>query len=165
MRNKFLILGCTCVNCRFTVDNKVDYVKYNGNLLAVTGGPIWWHEKVFSFESCSDRSPGTLEIRGTNSENSNHCEWAGLLLHCTASKTTSPWHNFVSDKTHWRVSSEGNAVPCQNDGVFAKYFEPICYPSGTCSTGNKYHFISSLNTAKAKKIWGQRKTVILKGSP
>ena len=155
----------TCVNCRFTVDNKVDYVKYNGNLLTVTGGPNWWQEKVFSFESFSDSSPGELEIKGTDLQPSNHCFWAGLLLHCTASRTTSPWHNFVSDKTHWTVSSEGNAVPCHQDGQFPRFFEPICHPSGTCSSGNSYHFISSLNTAKAKKIWGEKKTVILKGSP
>jgi len=157
--------SCACVNCRFTVDNRVDYVKYNGDVLPITGGSNWFQEKVFSFQSCSDVSPGELEIRGTNLESSNHCYWAGLLLHCTANSTTSPWHNFVSDNTHWTVSSEGGAVPCQQMSRFAKYFEPFCLPTGTCPAANSYHFISSLNTAGAKKIWGQQQTVVLKGSP
>jgi len=156
---------CECVNCRFTVDNQVNYVKYNGNALTFTGTNNLYEEKLFSFESCSDKVPGELEIRGTDVNPSNHCKWGGLLLHCTASRTTSPWHNFVSDNTHWTVSSEGNTTPCQQEDFFAKYFEPYCYPSGTCLAPNSYHFISSLNTAGAKKIWGQQKTVTLKGSP
>ena len=158
--------SCACVNCRFTVANRVDYVKYNGDVLPITGGSNWFQEKVFSFQSCSDVSPGELEIKGTTKKlSSNYCYWAGLLLHCTASRTTSPWHNFVSDNTHWTVSSEGGAVPCQQMSRFAKYFEPFCLPTGTCPAANSYHFISSLNTAGAKKIWGQQQTVVLKGSP
>ena len=33
---------------------------------------------------------------------------------CTTSRTTSPWHNFVSDTTHW-VDGTG-ATPCINNG-------------------------------------------------
>ena len=159
--------NCACVNCRFTVDNWVNYVKYNGNLLTVTAGSTsnWKQEKVFSFESCSDVTPGELEIKGRDFESSNHCYNGGLLLHCTASRATSPWHNFVSDDIHWIVSSEGGAVPCQQMSLFANYYEPFCLPTGTCPAANKYHFISSMNTAGAKKIWGQQKTVVLRGSP
>ena len=166
-RNPIPQSPCACVNCRFTVDNRVLFVKYNGNALPITGGSLsaWNQEKVFSFESCSDTSPGELEIKGLNFESFDQCKWGGLLLHCTASRSTSPWHNFVSDNTYWTVSSEGNAVPCQQVGEFNKYYEPYCFPSGTCSAANMFNFISSLNTAGAKKIWGQKKMVTLKGSP
>jgi len=160
--------SCTCVICRITIDNRIDYVKYEGNAIELTGdttgGGAWnfQREKVFSFKTCSVASSGALEIKGTNYESFDHCSWAGLLLHCTASNATSPWHNFVSDNTHWTVSSEGNTVPCQREDRFAAVYEPYC---GTCSEDAKYHFISSLNTAGAKKIWGQQKTVTLVGSP
>ena len=36
------------------------------------------------------------------------------MLMCTTSRTTSPWHNFVSDTTHW-VDGTG-ATPCINNG-------------------------------------------------
>ena len=33
---------------------------------------------------------------------------------CTTSRTTSPWHDFVSDTAHW-VDGTG-ATPCVNNG-------------------------------------------------
>ena len=47
-----------------------------------------------------------LWIQGTNWEQSDHCRWAGLLLHCTvASNHDSPWHNFVSGTKHWKAKN------------------------------------------------------------
>ena len=48
------------------MDNVVNSVKYNDNALQISGGAIndWQKEKVISFESCSDSSPGILEIKG-----------------------------------------------------------------------------------------------------
>ena len=58
--------GCASVTCKFTVDNAVNSVKYNDNALQITGGAvdIWEQGKVISFQSCSDSSPGILEIKG-----------------------------------------------------------------------------------------------------
>ena len=144
------------------MDNVINSVKYNGVHLSVTGTlNNWMHENVFSFESCDDALPGMLEINGTDWNSSDHCRWAGLLLHCTAGRNTSPWHNFVSDNEHWTVAT--GATPCQGEEKFAGYFQPYC--SNTCNAWHNSHFISSLNTAGAKKIWGSTKTVVLTGSP
>ena len=89
-------------------------------------------------------------ILGTDYNGNNHCYWAGLLLRCTASKSSSPWHNFISDKTHWKV--ENGATPCQNDKLF-----PV--------VGNGIPFISALNSFGAKKIWNNKKIATMRGSP
>lgn len=145
--------NCACVVCTFTVDNKVEIVKYNGSPLTISGGNVndWLEEKVISFESCCDSCPGVLEIKGTNWENSNHCQWAGLLLRCTASRASSPWHNFVSDVDHWKI--EDNASPCQNNLLMFQ------------QSGSWEPFISSLNSFGAKKIWNEKENATLRGSP
>ena len=80
---------------------------YNNQLLNISGGDTgdWQQEKEITFQSCDGNgNPGSLEIQGTNWEGSDHCRWAGLLLHCTvASNHDSPWHNFVSDTKHWKA--------------------------------------------------------------
>ena len=57
---------CADVTCKVTVDNVVTAVKYNDNALQITGGAVdvWEQGKVSSFQSCSDSSPGILEIKG-----------------------------------------------------------------------------------------------------
>ena len=89
-------------------------------------------------------------ILGTDYNGNNHCFWAGLLLKCTASRSSSPWHNFISDKTHWKV--ENGATPCQNDKLF-----PV--------VGNGIPFINALNRSGAKKIWSHKKSATMRGSP
>ena len=58
--------GCTSVTCKFTVDNVVNSVKYDNSPLQISGGAVnnWQQGKVISFQSCSDSSPGILEIKG-----------------------------------------------------------------------------------------------------
>ena len=147
-------LGCATVQCVFTVDNVVNSVTYNNNPLVIIGNANNWRKKKeISFESCSEDSPGTLKIKGTDlmlNGQSDHCKWAGLLLHCTASQNSSPWHNFVSDATNW--SDENGKTPCQNDEVFPQ-------------TGAGIPFIDFLNQKGAKKIWTTEKTATLIGSP
>merc|ERR1712025_1302282 len=142
---------CACVVCTFTVDNTVNWAKYNGIPLTISGGDNndWQKEKVVSFESCCDSSPGVLEIKGTDWDNGNHCYWAGLLLRCTASRASSPWHNFVSDESHWLANG---VAPCQNDELFPQ-------------SGSSIPFIASLNGFGAKKIWSNEKETYFQGSP
>ena len=89
-------------------------------------------------------------ILGTDYNDKDNCIWGGLLLGCTASRSSSPWHNFVSDKAHWKV--ENGATPCQNN----KGFIPV---------GSNIPFISALNSLGAKKIWNNNKIAIMRGSP
>ena len=59
------------VTCFFTVDNVVDSATYNGITLAITGDENladWSIKKSVTFESCDDSSPGTLVIKGSDSE-------------------------------------------------------------------------------------------------
>ena len=145
--------GCAEVVCIFTVDNEIDFVKYNGNFLTISGGDIndWQKKKEISFQSCYRNSPGILEIKGTNWEENDHCKWAGLLMECTASHISSRWHNFVSDdNANWK-SENGDAL-CQNDELFPR-------------VGSGIPFIASLNENGAKKIWTEEKTATLIGSP
>ena len=94
--------------------------------------------------------PNINIILGTDWNGNNHCYWAGLLLRCTASRASSPWHNFISDKNHWTV--ENGETLCQNDKLF-----PV--------SGAWIPFISALNSFGAKKIWNNKKIATMRGSP
>ena len=139
---------CTAVVCQFTVDNVITSVSYNGIPLQVSG-PLndWRKENLIQFESCDDRRPGELRIKGFDWNNSLHCYRGGLMLHCRAGRHSSPWHNFVSDTAHWK--DENGAKPCQNDLLY----------------GLGYQFIKMLKTEGARKIWSNRKNVTLIGKP
>ena len=67
---RFFIGGCTTAICSFTIDNVVDSATYDGNTLTITGDDLsnWKTEKLVTFESCHDLSPGTLVIKGSNDE-------------------------------------------------------------------------------------------------
>ena len=117
--------------------------------LAVKGQLNVLHkEKTISFESGDKKNPGKVRIKGRDNNRNNNCYLGGLLLHCKASDTTSPWNNFKSGVDHWL--DENGDVPCQNDKAFPNYNFP---------------FIVTLNNLGAKKIWAPRQNVILTGSP
>ena len=48
----------------------------------------------------------------------DNCNTGGFMLHCTASRTSSPWHNFVSDTERWVDGTTYGTVstPCLNNG-------------------------------------------------
>ena len=139
------------MKCSFTVDNVVQEVKYNGVALAVDGQlNDWRKENTISFESCDAKDPGKLSIKGRDYNSNNNCYWGGLLLHCKASDTTSPWHNFKSGVDRWL--DENDDEPCQNDLLFPSvHWAP--------------EFIRVLNSLGAKKIWAPRQNVVLTGYP
>jgi len=142
--------NCASVICTFMLDNRVNSVKYNGVPLGISPSSMvtsWNVEKIISFQSCCDNYPGVLEIKGTNSENDYHCNLAGLGLRCTASRSSSPWHNFISDIDHWKV--ENDATPCE----------------GVYSGRDEIPFIAALKSFGAKKIWNNKKIATLRGSP
>ena len=57
------------------MDNKVVHAKYNGEDLTITSWNnilnYWGIEKTVTFVSCDGSNPGTLEIKGTDSETGN----------------------------------------------------------------------------------------------
>jgi len=136
------------VKCSLTIDNRVDSVSYNGLELAVTGTlDNYLIEKSFNFNSCDQYRPGVLTIKGfdTNLAREDNCWYGGLLLHCIANDISNPWHNFVTDQTHWKVSD--GSTPCsKNNGWIS------------------YHF-KKMKDAGAIKIWSNAKRVTLIGTP
>jgi hypothetical protein len=102
-----------------TIDNAMKTVKYGDRELTADSGSVnsWTSVKVFSF---TDAGPmAKLEIYGSEFSNCDGCACAGLSVHCASDDSTAPWHNFVSDTTHWKSrvenSNRGNteyATPC-----------------------------------------------------
>ena len=137
------------MKCYLTVDDVVEEIKYNGVTLAVQGQlNDVRKEKTISFESCDNKKPGKLSIKGRDNNRNNNCYHGGLLLHCEASDKTSPWHNFKSGVDHWL--DENGAVPCQNSWI---------------SHADRNPFIAVLRKLGAKGIWAPRQNVVLTGSP
>ena len=134
-----------------TIDDKVlgaHYNKYYG--LPITGNlNNWPEEKTTSFYSCDVTNPGKLSITGFDNNFGEHCTWGGLLLHCTASDQTSPWHNFKTDTDQWK--DENGNEPCSNNEGMIHQGMP--------------EFMQKMSQLGAKKIWANRQKVTLIGSP
>ena len=144
-------INCVQVKCSLTLDNEVQEIKFNDEVLVVEGQlNDWSQKKSIAFKSCDIDNPGKLVIKGRDWNTNNNCKMGGLLLHCSASDTTNPWHNFKSGIENWK--DENGDDPCQNDLLFPAY-------------GRTYPFIQDLNTLGAKKIWAPRQNVVLTGTP
>ena len=127
---------------------------YNGVSLPVTGvANNWQKENSFTFQSCDACEPGELVIKGKDYDSTRpNCIWGGMILHCTAVDTSSPWHNFVSDTIHWKVSD--GSTPCTNSGGMIPH-----------AAGANINFIADLLATGAKKIWSNKQEVTLIGGP
>ena len=141
------------VTCSLTIDNIVNSVCYGEICLELEGDLIRWEsKKTVEFYSCDNANPGSLVVNGTKPyDYSPFCTKTGLLLHCTAEDTTSPWHNFVSDGINWS----------SNDG------KPICVsnPAEFIVNGQELQWLRDLVEAGAKDIWVEAKEVSLVGTP
>ena len=148
------------VTCTLTIsDLYFDHhsVCYGEICLEVEGDLFAWatdgrSKKTVEFYSCDNANPGSLVVNGTKPyDYSPFCTKTGLLLHCTAEDTTSPWHNFVSDGINWS----------SNDG------KPICVsnPAEFIVVGQGLQWLRDLVEAGAKDIWVEAKEVSLVGTP
>ena len=131
------------------MDDVTEEVLYNDVKLTMRGQLDQWDsKKITTFQSCDNNNPGQLILRGSDNQDDDHCKRGGLVLHCTASDETSPWHNFKSDTEHWRV--DNGDVPCErNIGPWSM----------------RLPLFQKLNELGAKKIWAPKKEVTLIGSP
>ena len=76
---------------------------------------------------------------------------------CTANRTSSPWHNFLSDTEHWVVDGTG-ATPCVNPTGM--------YGLGVLSlTTNAYPFLASLVENGAESIFTTTAEATFLGTP
>ena len=138
------------VTCKFTVDDEVKTVQYEDRTLTVNGNlRDLESEKTIEF-STRPNEIGELRIEGKNNQDGDNCVSAGLLLHCQAANTSSPWHNFTSNTANWKTL-DGSEV-CTNGEGFVQ------------NPGN-LAFIQSLLANGAKKIWSEKQTVTLIGKP
>ena len=92
----------------------------------------------------------TLHSEFSNQFILDNCNTGGFMLMCTASRTSSPWHNFVSDTDHW-VDGTG-ATPCLNNGGI--------YPHAS-----KYAFMASMKLNGAKNIFTPTPDAVFSGTP
>ena len=94
-------------------------------------------------------------ILGTSDWKSQYgCGANGLILHCSASKVSSPWHDFMSDRTHWK--DDHDRKPCFTNPNFPRRVYR--------RMKGKFAFIKAL--LPASKIWipGQYKVTLI-GKP
>lgn len=122
------------VTCRFTIDNVVSMVRYNGADLEVSGGHLadFRQAKEFSYFPI----PGAyLEISGYEARPNSDCGCAcsGLLLECD--------NGFISNVDNWQAigSNEAIAQPSESD-----FDEPCVSTSGFWLDGQE---------SAAQKIW------------
>ena len=140
--------GTVTVTCKFTVDDEVIEVKYDGNVLPVAGTlNNVFNEKTTSFTPRSD-GLGEIEVTGEDINLGGHCMSAGLVLFCEATDVNSPWHNFKTNLGNWRAA-DGSALCSDTEGW----------------SGNRYLFIRNMFNRGAKKIWTRNKIVTLIGVP
>ena len=101
------------VKCRFTVDNVVDEVKYNGKKINYTGNSrVWSAAKEFSFTPVPG---GLLEIKGHETRGVAGCKNSGLQLECESSKHPK-WNRWGSNEKDWKTG-DGRPV-CISTSAF-----------------------------------------------
>ena len=141
------------VECKLTIDNVIESVLYNGEVLEVSGPLSTWEvANSFGFKSCDRQNPGSLIINGSDYESGNNCYSGGFIMHCTASDPLSPWNNFVSDRTHWRVN--GDLPFCSKGAGWLAQGGRESYPSVEYFYGKG-----------AEEIWINAKEASFIGSP
>ena len=102
------------VKCRFTVDNVVDEVKYNGKKINYTGNSkVWSEAKEFSFTPVPG---GVLEIKGHESSGVAGCKNSGLQLECESSKHPK-WNHWGSNEKDWKTG-DGRPVCISTSGFY-----------------------------------------------
>ena len=85
---------------------------------------------------------------GLGSE-TNFRHYGGLMLHCQANDDSSPWHNFVTDQEHWKISDGGTPCTRENGELYIR----------------KEAFMQNMKNAGAIQIWSDARDVTLIGAP
>ena len=76
------------------------------------------------------------------------------MLLCTASRSSSPWHNFVSDTERWVDGTTYGTVstPCLNNGGIYPY-------------SSKFDFLATMVANGAQNIFTSTSDAIFLGTP
>ena len=73
------------------------------------------------------------------------------MLMCTANRTSSPWHKFVSDTKHW-VDGTGSTPCINNEGIYRPIYSNIA-------------FIAVMKLNGAKNIFTPITDAVFSGTP
>ena len=120
--------GAVNVVCTIAADNYVmgaKLVHENGITEDLTinhdGGARWEDKKSVSFQQSHIDEQAALMIHAEDGlANQDHCYLAGLLVHCIASDTRSPWDNFLTNLNNW-YSEDGKELCSNNNAAFLTF--------------------------------------------
>ena len=149
--------GAVNVECTIAADDYVMGVKLvyeNGIIEDLTinhdGKGGWNDKKTVSFRQSHINEQAALMIHAEDSNKQDHCYLAGLLVHCIASDTRSPWNNFLTNINNW-YSEDGKKLCSNNNAAFL---------------GSNVDWISNMTDNGANHIWvAENQVVNLIGTP
>jgi len=126
--------GSKWVTCQVSIDNRLDYVNYNGKAVTVHGCnkdcSNWGSNKKFTFQATGN---GLLEIGGANYE-ANSCATGAFAITC--SSEDSFWNGFTAASKHI-TGATGNSA----NAAYAAKQGALCAANGGSNVGSK-------------KVWG-----------
>ena len=109
------------VTCKLTADNvvlDVKLAKENWALetldLQASNGEDWTQEKSVTFKQTHERASIWIHAEDFDS-GGRDCVDGGLVVHCEATDTSSPWHNFGTNLQNWK--SEDGKELCSNQNA------------------------------------------------
>lgn len=139
--------GSKWVTCQTSIDNRLDFVNYNGKAVTVHGCnkdcSNWGSNKKFTFEATGN---GLLEIGGANYE-SNSCRTGAFAITCTSEDKF--WNGFTAASKHVTAATGNNA-----NQAYAATQGALCDATGGSNVGSK-------------KVWGvgSQQFVVFKMGP
>jgi len=122
--------GSKWVTCQVSIDNRLDFVNYNGKAVTVHGCnkdcSNWGTNKKFTFQATGN---GLLEIGGANYE-ANSCATGAFAITCTSED--SFWNGFTAASKHitGATGNSANAAYAANQGT-------LCAANGGSNVGSK----------------------------
>ena len=150
--------GSVDVSCAMTADNEIKSVQLiheSGIVedleIQYEGQARWEDMKTVSFQQSHINDKAALRIHAEDGvANQDHCYYAGLLLHCTASDSRSPWVNFLTNTDNW-YSQDGKELCSNNSAAFLHFH---------------YDVTNQLTSQGANHIWVENEQVVdLVGTP
>merc|ERR1719242_746973 len=138
------------VTCKFTMDNVVMNVYYNGVDItsSVQGEKSQWNQvKTIEFVEVSD---ATLVVYGRETgSNSNNCYASGFVMECTATDGNSAWNGLSTSTEGWR--SYGVDGPITDSNILAGENAADDFLSPICTSQSGFYLPGGSSTTR--KIW------------
>jgi len=138
------------VTCKFTMDNALMSVHYDGaDITDTVEGDFgfWSVPKTVEFVAASD---ATLVVYGRETgHNNNNCHASGFLMECTATDGNSAWNGLTTSSTGWRVY--GVDTPITDKSIISGVNAVDDFTSALCTSYSGF-YLTGGNVA-TRKIW------------